>query len=133
MVSTAPDGEEASGEKEVNFRDGKLIHVNLTQSSPGREEGVGGGSGRIHDGGRSHDGGGRSGDNGGGGVRGEGRWQETPPRPYFASLTPANLSIISGQTGYLPCRVHMLGDRSVRTEEVTVEEEEECRRRVGWG
>ncbi|XP_071544020.1 kin of IRRE-like protein 1 [Panulirus ornatus] len=39
-------------------------------------------------------------------------WWLGRPRPYFAE-SPTNLTIISGQTAYLPCRVHMLGDRSV--------------------
>ncbi|XP_050714545.1 myotilin-like [Eriocheir sinensis] len=39
-------------------------------------------------------------------------WWEGRPRPYFAH-SPANLTVISGQTAFLPCRVHMLGDRSV--------------------
>ncbi|KAF2349749.1 Immunoglobulin V-set domain [Trinorchestia longiramus] len=34
------------------------------------------------------------------------------PHPYF-SPTPTNISVVSGQPAYLPCRVHMLGDRSV--------------------
>lgn len=55
---------------------------------------------------------GRNSRGGGGGGREEETWWQIPPRPYFAH-TPANLTIISGQTAYLPCRVHMLGDRSV--------------------
>nr|XP_053647479.1 neuronal cell adhesion molecule-like [Cherax quadricarinatus] len=39
-------------------------------------------------------------------------WWLGRPRPYFAD-SPTNFTIISGQTAYLPCRVHMLGDRSV--------------------
>ncbi|XP_047489136.1 uncharacterized protein LOC125039340 [Penaeus chinensis] len=39
-------------------------------------------------------------------------WWLGRPQPYFAD-SPTNLTIISGQTAYLPCRVHMLGDRSV--------------------
>ncbi|XP_071519166.1 zwei Ig domain protein zig-8-like [Panulirus ornatus] len=45
--------------------------------------------------------------------RGAGRWWVTSPRPYFTSTTPTNLTVLSGQTAYLPCRVHMLGERSV--------------------
>ncbi|XP_042235871.1 zwei Ig domain protein zig-8-like [Homarus americanus] len=39
-------------------------------------------------------------------------WWVGRPQPYFAGL-PTNLTLISGQTAYLTCRVHMLGDRSV--------------------
>ncbi|XP_037791415.1 zwei Ig domain protein zig-8-like [Penaeus monodon] len=39
-------------------------------------------------------------------------WWLGRPQPYFADL-PTNLTVISGQTAYLACRVHMLGDRSV--------------------
>ncbi|XP_042861179.1 zwei Ig domain protein zig-8-like [Penaeus japonicus] len=45
------------------------------------------------------------------GVTTDGWWLGRP-QPYFAD-SPTNLTIISGQTAYLPCRVHMLGDRSV--------------------
>nr|XP_045596620.1 zwei Ig domain protein zig-8-like [Procambarus clarkii] len=39
-------------------------------------------------------------------------WWIGRPQPYFAGL-PTNLTLISGQTAYLTCRVHMLGARSV--------------------
>ncbi|XP_068203762.1 uncharacterized protein [Palaemon carinicauda] len=39
-------------------------------------------------------------------------WWLGKPRPYFAD-SPTNHTVISGQSAYLPCRVHMLGDRSV--------------------
>ncbi|XP_069169206.1 peroxidasin homolog [Procambarus clarkii] len=39
-------------------------------------------------------------------------WWLGRPHPYFAD-SPTNFTVISGQTAYLPCRVHMLGDRSV--------------------
>ncbi|XP_050733884.1 hemicentin-2-like [Eriocheir sinensis] len=42
---------------------------------------------------------------------GEAKWGGRP-HPYF-SQTPTNLTVISGQTAFLPCRVHMLGERSV--------------------
>ncbi|XP_064122390.1 immunoglobulin superfamily DCC subclass member 3-like [Macrobrachium nipponense] len=41
------------------------------------------------------------------------RWWNERPRPYFTSTSPSNLTVLSGQTAYLPCRVHMLGERSV--------------------
>ncbi|XP_042235867.1 zwei Ig domain protein zig-8-like [Homarus americanus] len=44
---------------------------------------------------------------------GSGAWWLAPPRPYFTTTTPTNFTVISGQTAYLPCRVHMLGERSV--------------------
>nr|XP_027212551.1 uncharacterized protein LOC113805696 [Penaeus vannamei] len=45
--------------------------------------------------------------------RGGHAWWLESPRPYFASTTPTNLTVVSGQTAYLPCRVHMLGEKSV--------------------
>nr|XP_053637609.1 zwei Ig domain protein zig-8-like [Cherax quadricarinatus] len=41
-----------------------------------------------------------------------GGWWVGRPQPYFTGL-PTNLTLISGQTAYLTCRVHMLGERSV--------------------
>ncbi|XP_045134798.1 protein sax-3-like [Portunus trituberculatus] len=43
---------------------------------------------------------------------GKEQWWEGRPRPYFSD-TPTNLTVISGQTAFLHCRVHMLGERSV--------------------
>ncbi|XP_064085330.1 zwei Ig domain protein zig-8-like [Macrobrachium nipponense] len=43
--------------------------------------------------------------------RGGARWV-AKPQPYFAE-SQRNFTIISGQTAYLKCRVHMLGDRQV--------------------
>lgn len=43
---------------------------------------------------------------------GKDQWWGGRPRPYFSD-TPTNLTVISGQTAFLPCRVHMLGERSV--------------------
>ncbi|XP_047489595.1 zwei Ig domain protein zig-8-like [Penaeus chinensis] len=43
--------------------------------------------------------------------RAEGWWVGRP-QPYF-SESPTNVTLISGQTAYLPCRVHMLADRTV--------------------
>ncbi|KAK8387948.1 hypothetical protein O3P69_020092 [Scylla paramamosain] len=43
---------------------------------------------------------------------GKEQWWEARPRPYFSD-TPTNLTVISGQTAFLHCRVHMLGERSV--------------------
>ncbi|XP_045106455.1 zwei Ig domain protein zig-8-like, partial [Portunus trituberculatus] len=48
---------------------------------------------------------------GGGGGGGGGYWVGTT-QPYFAAL-PTNLTILSGNTARLTCRVHLLGDRAV--------------------
>ncbi|CAL4236059.1 unnamed protein product, partial [Meganyctiphanes norvegica] len=42
----------------------------------------------------------------------ESTWVVGRPQPYF-SETPLNFSLIAGHTAYLPCRVHLLGDRQV--------------------
>ncbi|XP_063853777.1 zwei Ig domain protein zig-8-like [Scylla paramamosain] len=48
---------------------------------------------------------------GSGGGGGGGYWVGTT-QPYFAAL-PTNLTILSGSTARLTCRVHLLGDRAV--------------------
>nr|XP_053637627.1 uncharacterized protein LOC128692497 [Cherax quadricarinatus] len=68
----------------------------------------GGGSRGRGRGGRGEEGGVAGGAMGVGGA-----WWLAPPRPYFTTTTPTNFTVISGQTAYLPCRVHMLGERSV--------------------
>ncbi|KAK7084607.1 hypothetical protein SK128_019396 [Halocaridina rubra] len=39
-------------------------------------------------------------------------WVMSRPQPYFAE-SQTNFTVISGQTAYLNCRVHMLGDKQV--------------------
>ncbi|CAL4094888.1 unnamed protein product [Meganyctiphanes norvegica] len=41
-----------------------------------------------------------------------GGWMVGRPQPYFADMQ-TNFTLISGNTAYLPCRVHLLGDRQV--------------------